>query len=165
MNTASNRKTLRDLRKGVPPHKIVHIGGADGFDVAVVILSADKCLEIEESTQEYCSSKQSKTNENVKNQFYNALLCTNCMRDVNDLNTQIAEDINEVMSTLDLEDINRVVNTYSELMINKAPKMELLTNDQLDEIKKFLEVAPLSDLSTVLLVHLANCHQTIVSEK
>lgn len=159
------KKSLKDLRRGIPPHKRVHIGGADGYDVMVVILSADKCLEIEEQTQDYCSSRGSKANENVKNQFYNALLVANCMRDPDDLTVPIASSLNEVMECMDLEDINRVVNAYGELMMNKAPKLELLTQTQLETVKKHLEVTPLSDLSTVLLVHLANCHQTIVSEK
>ena len=159
------KKSLKDLRRGIPPHKRVHIGGADGYDVMVVVLSADKCLEIEEQTQDYCSSRGSKANENVKNQFYNALLVANCMRDPDDLTVPIASSLNEVMECMDLEDINRVVNAYGELMMNKAPKMELLTQAQLDTVKKHLEVTPLSDLTTVLLVHLANCHQTIVSEK
>lgn len=159
------KKSLKDLRRGIPPHKRVHIGGADGYDVMVVILSADKCLEIEEQTQDYCSSRGSKANENVKNQFYNALLVFNCMRDPDDLTVPIASSLNEVMECMDLEDINRVVNAYGELMMNKAPKLELLTQAQLETVKKHLEVTPLSDLSTVLLVHLANCHQTIVSEK
>lgn len=159
------KKSLKDLRKGIPPHKRVRIGGPDGCDVMVVILSADKCLEIEEDVQEYCTSKGSKTNENVKNQFYNAMLTFNCMRDVEDLTKPVADSINDVLENMDLEDINRIVNAYGELMMNKAPKLELLTEDQLDVVKKHLEVTPLSDLSTVLLVHLANCHQTIVSEK
>lgn len=159
------KKSLKDLRRGIPPHKRVHIGGADGYDVMVVVLSADKCLEIEEQTQDYCSSRGSKANENVKNQFYNALLVANCMRDPDDLTVPIASSLNEVMECMDLEDINRVVNAYGELMMNKAPKLELLTQEQLETVKKHLEVTPLSDLSTVLLVHLANCHQTIVSER
>lgn len=159
------KKSLKDLRRGIPPHKRVHIGGADGYDVMVVVLSADKCLEIEEQTQDYCSSRGSKANENVKNQFYNAMLVANCMRDPDDLTVPIASSLNEVMECMDLEDINRVVNAYGELMMNKAPKLELLTQEQLETVKKHLEVTPLSDLSTVLLVHLANCHQTIVSEK
>lgn len=159
------RKSLREMRKGIPPHKRVHIGGKDGYDVMVVILSADKCLEIEEQTQEYCSAKPSKNNEHVKNQFYNALLVANCMRDTDDLTTPIASSVQEVMEFMDLEDINRVVNAYGELMMNKAPKLEFITEDQLAIVKKHLEVTPLSDLSTVLLVHLANCHQTIVSEE
>ena len=159
------KKSLKDLRRGIPPHKRVHIGGADGYDVMVVVLSADKCLEIEEQTQDYCSSRGSKANENVKNQFYNALLVANCVRDPDDLTVPIASALSEVVECMDLEDINRVVNAYGELMMNKAPKLELLTQAQLDTVKKHLEVTPLSDLSTVLLVHLANCHQTIVSEK
>lgn len=158
-------KTLHALRKGTPPHKRVHIGGADGYDVAVVILSADKCLELEESVQEYCSSREKRVNEKVRAQFYNALLVKECMRDPDDLSKQIADSVAEVMECMDLEDINRVVNAYGQLMMNKAPKLELITQEQLDSLKKYLEVTPLSDLSTVLLVHLANCHQTIVSEK
>ena len=129
------KKSLKDLRRGIPPHKRVHIGGADGYDVMVVVLSADKCLEIEEQTQDYCSSRGSKANENVKNQFYNALLVANCMRDPDDLTVPIASSLNEVMECMDLEDINRVVNAYGELMMNKAPKLELLTQEQLETVK------------------------------
>lgn len=161
----SDAKSLRDLRRGIPPHKKVHIGGADGYDVQVVILSADKCLELEELTNEYCSSREKRVNEVVRNQFYNALLVHECMRDENDLSVRLSSSVQEVMECMDLEDINRVVKAYGELMMNKAPKLELLTEDQLEVVKKHLEETPLSGLSTVSLVHLANFHQTIASEK
>lgn len=158
----SGKGILRDLRKGIPPHMTLHIGDYEsGFDVAVSVISAEKCLEIEELTQEYCSGKENRTNKNVQDQFYNALLCMHCMRDVNDLTQPVAESVQEVLQYLDLEDINRVVNAYSELMVNKAPKLELMTDVELTEIKKYLEVTPLSGLSTVSLVHLANFRQTI----
>ena len=162
----NEKRSLRDLRTGRPPHKIVHLGDEnDGFDVAVVVLSADKCLEMEEQTQQYCSTKPNSCNEAVKNQFYNALLCLNCVRDSNDLNTPLANDLKEVMECLDIEDINRVIKAYGELMMNKAPKLELLTDEQLEEVKKFLEETPSSALSTVLRAHLAVCHQQIVSDR
>lgn len=161
----SSVKSLRDLRKGIPPHKRVHIGGTDGYDVMVVILSADKCLELEELTNEYCNTREKRVNDTVRNQFYNALLVNECMRDPDNISERIASSVQEVMECMDLEDINRIVKAYGELMMNKAPKLELLTQDQLEVVKKHLEVTPLSDLSTVSLVHLANFHQTIVSEK
>lgn len=160
----SKLKMLKDLRTGTPPHKTVHIGSLDA-DVAVVILSSDKCLEIEELTNEYLAGAPKKVNEATRNQFYNALLATYCMRNPENLDERMAGSVKEVMEILDLEDINRIVLAYGELMMNKAPKLELLTVDQLETIKKHLEVTPLSGLSTVLLVHLANCHQTIVSER
>lgn len=161
----ADAKTLHALRKGIPPHKKVHIGGPDGYDVSVVVLSADKCLEIEEEVQEYCTSREKRVNDKVRQQFYNAILVKECMRDPDDLSKHLADSVAEVMECMDLEDINRVVKAYGELMMNKAPKLELITHEQLEVVKKHLEVTPLSDLSTVLLVHLANCHQTIVSEK
>lgn len=161
----SSAKSLRDLRRGIPPHKRVHIGGTEGYDVTVVILSADKCLELEELTNEYCNTREKRVNDTVRNQFYNALLVNECMRDPDDISERISSSVQEVMECMDLEDINRIVKAYGELMINKAPKLELLTQDQLEVVKKHLEVTPLSDLSTVSLVHLANFHQTIVSEK
>lgn len=161
----SSAKSLRDLRRGIPPHKRVHIGGTEGYDVTVVILSADKCLELEELTNEYCNTREKRVNDTVRNQFYNALLVNECMRDPDDISERISSSVQEVMECMDLEDINRIVKAYGELMMNKAPKLELLTQDQLEVVKKHLEVTPLSDLSTVSLVHLANFHQTIVSEK
>lgn len=160
----SKLKMLKDLRTGTPPHKLVHLSSLD-TDVAVVILSSDKCLEIEEYTNEYLSGSPKKVNEATKNQVYNALLCQYAMRNPENLEEHMADSLKEVMEILDLEDINRVVLAYGELMMNKAPKLEFVTAEQLETIKKHLEVTPLSGLSTVLLVHLANCHQTIVSER
>jgi len=161
----ANKKSLADLRNGTPPHKRVHIGGDDGIDVMVVLLGADVCLELEEKTNEYCLSKESRANEVIKNQFYNALLCKECMRDADDISKPVSTDIEEILRCMDLQDISLVVDAYNELMMNKAPKLELLTEEQLDELKKTLEVTPLSGLSTVSLVHLANFHQSIVSEQ
>lgn len=155
---------LRNLRTGTPPHKTIVVGNTNKIKVSVVILSADVALEIEEKVQEYCSTNDKKVNDAVRAQFYNALLAYHCMRDPDNLNERMVDNVAEVMEYLDLEDISRVVSAYAELMMNKAPKLELLTNDELNVIKNHLEVTPLSDLSTVLLVHLANCHQTIVSE-
>jgi len=155
---------LRKLRMGVPNHKKITIGDSEKLTVAVVILSADITLQIEEDVQEYCSLDQNRINEAVKNQYYNATIAYHCMRDPENLDQKLADSVAEILQSLDAEDISRVVNAYAELMMNKAPKLELLDQEGLDEIKKHLEITPLSDLSTVLLVHLASCHQTIVSE-
>ena len=156
---------IRQLRTGTPIHKKITLGSGDSsVDLAVVILNADVSQEIEESVQEYASENIDKVNDAVKNQYYNVLLAYHCLRDPDDLSQRVVESPKELQEILDLEDISRIVNAYGELMMNKAPKLELLSQDQIDVIKKHLEVTPLKDLSTVLLVHLVSCHQTIVSE-
>jgi hypothetical protein len=122
---------------------------------------------IDEMTEEYSQSNATKMNDSVRAQYYNKLLVFSCMRDPSDkmLQTKMADSVEEIGGILDMEDIARVCNAYGELMINKAPKLEVLTQDQYDTIKNFLGKTQLSDISTVLLVHLINCHQTIVSEE
>lgn len=66
---------------------------------------------------------------------------------------------------LDDEDIQRVCEKYNELIVNKAPKLEVITEEELDEIKKYLEVTPLSDINTVSLVHLKYFLQTVTSSQ
>jgi hypothetical protein len=85
--------------------------------------------------------------------------------DPDDINIQIFDDMDDVGKILDEEDIKRVCMAYNELMANKAPKIEMMKQDEFDELKKYLEVTQLSDLSTVSLIHLTNFHRTIVSEK
>lgn len=158
---------IRKLRTGEPVHKLVTIGnGNNSVDFYVVILNIDATQSIEEQVQEYCTNNADKVNDVVKSQYYNSLLAFHCLRDTGDptYKTPVFSSVDELRQTLDIEDISRVCNAYGELMMNKAPKLELLSQEQLDLLKKHLEVTPLSDLSTVLLVHLANCHQTIVSE-
>lgn len=157
---------LSKLREGIPLHKNVILGsGASSVKVAVVLLANDLMQLIDEQTEEYCNENKNKVNARVRDYYHNRLMSFHCMRDIDDptYQTKIADSIEEV-AELDLEDIKRVTNAYSELLLNKAPKLELLTQENLDELKKHLEVTQLSDLSTVLLVHLRSCHQTIVSE-
>lgn len=159
---------LANLRRGIPPHKKVTLGyGENTVDVMVVLLSSDISQEIDELTEEYCKANESKASVKVRNQYYNRLLCLHCMRDPEDphFDTPMAQTVEEVGEMLDLEDIKIVCQAYQELIVNRAPKLEVLKEDELEEIKNFLEVTPLKDLSTVSLVHLKYFHQTIVSEK
>lgn len=151
---------LSQLRNGIPPHKYIDIRG---MRIAVVLIPSDILRQCEELTEEYGNNNKTKVNERVKSQYFDELLAYNCMRDPDDLNKKIAESVEEVREILDIEDIGRVTSAYGELLMNKAPKIELLNEEQLDEIKKHLEVTPLKDLSTVSVVHLANFHQVIVS--
>lgn len=162
------KSKLWKLRAGVPVHKNVTLGNGDStVEVTVVSLQADIMQKIDETVEEYCRKNRDKVNDAVRSQFYNINLVHHCMRDPNSdrFSAKMTDSPEEVAEIMDLEDISRVVNAYQEMILNKAPRLELISQDQLDEIKNFLEVTPLSDLSTVLLVHLANCHRTIASEK
>ena len=169
---------LRRMRTGQPPHKIVTLGnGGDSFQVAVILLSSDKMLAINELVEERYQVKTTRgldgkdievkdPRDNSKNRarYYNQLLCYESMRNPDDLNEKIADSPEEVGELLDDEDIQRICEMYNELIVNKAPKLEVLKQEELDQLKKYLEVTPLSDISTVSLVHLKYCHQTLVSE-
>ena len=87
------------------------------------------------------------------------------LREVDNPKQKIFDNIDEVLETLDNEDIARVVEAYRELIMNKSSyKLETLEQEDINNLKKFLEVTPLSDLSTVQRLHLTNFHQTILSE-
>lgn len=165
---------LRRMRTGQPPHKIVTLGnGGDSFQVAVILLSSDKMLAINESVEKRYAKTVVKGEEiddprdNEKNRarFYNRLLCYESMRNPDNLNEKVADSPDEIGELLDDEDIQRICEMYNELIVNKAPKLEVLKEEELNQLKKYLEVTPLSDISTVSLVHLKYCHQTLVSEK
>ena len=153
---------LSQLRQGIPPHKIVEIRG---IEFAIVILASDIMLQIDQEVQEYATENAGKVNDEIRNRLFDIKLCYHAMRDPQDINKRVSEDPDEVASILDPEDISRITQAYSELMLNKAPKIELLSDEEFEELKKYLEVTPLKDLSTVLLVHLTNSHQTIRSER
>lgn len=162
------KSKLWKLRAGIPVHKNVTLGNGDStVQVTVVSLPADTMQMIDESVEVYCKQNKDKVNDAVRAQFYNINLVHHCMRDPNSdrFSVKMTDSPDEVAAMMDLEDISRIINAYQELILNKAPRLEMMTQEQLDEVKNFLEVTPLSDLSTVLLVHLGNCHRTIVSEK
>lgn len=168
---------LRKMRTGQPPHKIVTLGnGGDSFKVAVVLLSSDTMLKINEVVQkryavvtrivngEVVEERDPRDTEDNRARYYNMVLCYEAMRLPDDLNTKVAENPEEVGELLDDEDLQRICEIYNELIVNKAPKLEVITEEDLEDLKKYLEVTPLSDISTVSLVHLKYCHQTLVSE-
>lgn len=159
---------ISKLRRGIRPYRRVTLGNGDNsLDVIVVLLSADDMQEIEELTEQYCQNNKDRINQKVRRKYYNKLLCHYCMMDPDDstFTTPITESPDEVGENMDEEDINRICQAYSELLINKAPKLEMLKKEEFEELKKHLEVTPLSDLSTVSLAHLVNFHRTIVSER
>lgn len=162
------KSKLWQLRAGIPVHKNVTLGNGDStVQVTVVSLPADIMQMIDETVEAYCKKNRDKVNDAVRMQYYNINLVHHCMRDPNSdrFSAKMTDSPEEVASMMDLEDISRIVNAYQELILNKAPRLEMISQDQLDEIKNYLEVTPLSDLSTVSLVHLANFHRTIVSER
>lgn len=147
------------LRQGTPHHKIIEIRGVK---MAVVMLPSDVIRKIEERVEQYAQANRDKVNENVRNQYYDQLLVYECLRDDSELTRKVAENVSEISETFDTNEIRLICSTYGDLMIASDPnKIELLTQEQLDELKKHLEVTPLSDLNTVLLVHLSNCHQAM----
>lgn len=171
---AGDLSYLKRMRTGQPPHSIVTLGnGSDSFDVAVVLLSNDVMLSINEDVERRYHEildgdkyvKNVTDTQKNRAMFYNRLLCYHSMREPDNLNNKIANNPDEIGQYLDDEDIKRVCEKYNELIVNKAPKLEVLTEEELDSLKKYLEVTPLKDISTVSLVHLKYCHQTLVSER
>lgn len=157
---------LRDMRSGVPTRKLVNLGNGDNsVEIAVVVVSADVMLSINEEVEEkYRDTPDTKHSGLMRNQYYNMLLCYYCMRDPDKLDELMFDNKDEVGETLNLEDIKRVMEAYNELIINCAPKLETMNEEDFDEIKKFLGGVQLKDLSTVSLVHLMYFLQTIRSE-
>lgn len=165
---------LRRMRTGQHPHVIVTLGNeGDGFNVAVVLLSSDDMLDINEQVDKRYAPKYDKEGkaipnpvgtQNNRSRFYNRLLCYHAMRLPEDLEIRVADSPDEVGELLDDEDIKRVCEKYNELLVNKAPKLEVIKKEELEELKKYLEVTPLNAINTVSLVHLKYCHQTLTSE-
>lgn len=155
---------LYKMRLGSPPHKHIKIRG-ESFEV--VLLSSDIIRQIEEQVELYAQKNKDRVNDTVRALYYDSLLTYHALRDSDDpsLSSKVVDNPEDISAILDPSDIAEVTNAYSELMMNKAPKIELLNQEEMDEVKKHLEVTPLKELSTVLLVHLRNCHQTIVSER
>lgn len=167
------KSKIKNLRTGKRSHTTVDLGvGEEIVKVAVVLLPSDTMLDINEKVEErYHDTVQDgvvipnpKKNEITRNQYYNQLLCFNCMRDINDLDEKVFDEEDEVGKYLDLDDIGRVCEKYNELIVNNSNKLETMTEEDFDELKKFLEVTPLKDLSIVSQVHLMYFLQTVLSE-
>ena len=164
---------IRSMRMGKRSHTSVKLGiGDDNVLVAVVLLPSDIMLNINELVEERYAPevkdgvvvKNSRQNDVTRNQYYNQLLCLHCMREIDDLDTCVFTTVEEVGKILTLEDIKRVCEAYNTLIVNNSDKLETLKQEDYEELKKFLEVTPLKDLSIVSQVHLMYFLQTVLSE-
>ena len=164
---------IRKMRTGKRSCSMVRLGiGDDIVQVAVVLLPSDTMLEMNELVAERyapqvvdgVSVDNTKDNEITRSQYYNQLLCMYCMREPDNLDERIFTKIDEVGSILTLEDIKRVCEAYNALIVNNSDKLETLKQEDYDELKKYLEVTPLKDLSIVSQVHLRYFLLTILSE-
>lgn len=164
---------IRSMRMGKRSCSSVKLGvGDDSVVVAVVLLPSDIMLDINEEVEERYAPiikngetvQNPKKNDVTRSQYYNQLLCLHCMREIDDINTPIFNSVEEVGSILTLEDIKRVCETYNNLIVNNSDKLETLKEEDYDELKKYLEVTPLKDLSIVSRVHLMYFLQTVLSE-
>lgn len=164
---------IRSLRSGKRTRAFVKLGmGDDSVTVAVVLLPSDVMLDINETVAERYAPEvkdgvtveNSRQSDVTRAQYYNQLLCYHCMREPDDLEAKIFEKFEDVGKNLTLEDIKRVCESYNNLIVNNSDKLETLKPEDYDELKKFLEVTPLKDLSIVSQVHLMYFLQTVLSE-
>ena len=164
---------IRSLRSGKRTRGFVKLGmGEDSVTVAVVLLPSDIMLDINETVEERYAPeikdgvavKNSKQSDVTRAQYYNQLLCYHCMCEPEDLDVKIFEKFEDVGHNLTLEDIKRVCETYNNIIVNNSDKLETMKPEDYDELKKFLEVTPLKDLSIVSQVHLMYFLQTVLSE-
>lgn len=164
---------IRGLRSGKKTRGFVKLGmGEDSVTVAVVLLPSDVMLDINETVEERYAPevvdgvvvKNSKQSDVTRAQYYNQLLCFHCMREPEDLEVKVFDKFEDVGKNLTLEDIKRVCEAYNNLIVNNSDKLETLKQEDYDELKKYLEVTPLKDLSIVSQVHLMYFLQTLLSE-
>lgn len=167
MATKDNNPILKlhELRRGNPKFSRVYLGDEnDGVEVAVVILTADDVLDIDEQVQVYCSSAPNKINDIVRSEIANAMICQRAIRNPDNLDEKLLDSLKQTLEMLDLEDMGRIIKAYNELMINRAPKLETLSSEDLEEIKKKLKTAKLKDLNIVQRLHLTSFLQAMRSE-
>lgn len=83
---------LKKMRCGQPPHNVATLGNGSGaFDVAVVLLSNDTMLSINEEvesryhpvTENGVEVKNPMDNPKNRALYYNRLLCYHCMQHTN----------------------------------------------------------------------------------
>lgn len=148
---------LADLRRGVTKGTVTLSGN---IEVAVVIVPTSTLRQIECDIEEWCQGHPKQASQQVRKQMYDIMLIHECTRDKDNIDVKITDSWQEAETLLDNEDVSRILSRYQELMVNKAPKIELLTDEEFEKLKKLLEGTKLTDLSTVSALHLKNCLTT-----
>lgn len=168
MNTREMGSFISNIRRGRTPFKVIGLNNGDEtFDVAIVLLSSDLMCDINDRVCEKYgeSEEESEQLTKSKNIYYNTLLAYYCTRVPKVPYTEyVADSYKEFCSYMDLEDIDRIVKAYNELLISKCDKIELLTDDRLEELVNFLEKqrgGDWKDLDTIAYIHLTNLYNNL----
>lgn len=171
MNKRELGSFISNLRRGITPFKIISLsnGNDETFNVAVVLLSSDLMCDINDKVCEKYGEPtevEDKQREKAKNIYYNTLLAYHCTRVPEEPYAEyIASCYEEFTRYMDLEDIQRITNAYNELLIDKCDKIELLTDERLEELVNFLDRQAeegWKGLSTTVFIHLTNLYNTLL---
>lgn len=168
MNKREMGSFISNLRRGKTPFKVIGLqNGEDVFDVAIVLLSSDLMCDINDKVYDKYGESEEENEQltKAKNIYYNTLLAYHCTRVPEEpYQEYVAGSYKEFCQYMDLEDIDRIVKAYNELLINKCDKIELLTDDRLEELVNFLERqrgGDWKDLDTIAYIHLTNLYNNL----
>lgn len=148
---------LSSLRRDVPPHSMHEFKDGNGkpiFEFAIVLLNMEQIRRCGE--QVVLFNKNNEVDDpNYSEVIFNINLVYHCMRQPDNLDMHIANGIDEIQEFLSEGRMNYIVEQYYLLEAVHSPKsLELLTNEEMEELKKLIGQIQLSNLSTISQAHL-----------
>jgi hypothetical protein len=86
-------------------------------------------------------------NVSLKDRRLSQEIIVRSIREESDLTLRAFSSVNEMMETLEVSDVDEVVDRYNEMMDKSSPSLDGIPEEEMDELKKALQTMDLNALS------------------
>lgn len=69
------------------------------------------------------------------------------IREENDLTQHVFEDVDEMMATLEVQDVDELIDHYNEMVEKSSPSIDGIPPEEIENVKKALQTMDWSELS------------------
>lgn len=151
---------LQKIKSGKNNYKLVDFPGTDE-KIAIVILSSSQTEICKLKTEEYIV-KHIITDETYKDMVLQRHLSYEFMRDKDDRNKKVVDNVDEVGELLDISELAYMVTQYNLFSQENSPFLNAVNTEQFEALKKTLPTMNLNDLNGESLVALRNFLMSLV---
>ncbi len=136
---------LSKIKAGVKHFAPVNIPGTDEYAHMVVLSSEDMVL-VKKKAIAYCSGKEIGDADSF-NVILNSYILYEALKVPDQHDKFFAESPEEIRELLSLSELDGLIDEHMALQEDTSKELNILSKDDLEEVKKHLETTQLNDLS------------------
>lgn len=144
--TKITERRLDRMRSGQAACDFVYLPSDKEMRVAIVPLTEAEYLQALEAVASM-PGQDNVSNLTLKDRRLSQEIILRAIREEDDLVERAFSDVNDMMETLEVADVDEVIDRYNEMMEKSSPSLDGISKEEMDELKKAFETMDWNALS------------------